>query len=151
MILYKLIIVSLLILAFSVKGDCQDSTFDKQRKDTVMYGYSDGARINVLVIVSDFIYAKYILYPDHMPRELHFFINDTIFSQIGWYRNGIKSYEYKFRKGKANGMVTRYYESGKIKCTQNYKDGYLEGKEIWFKENGRIEEIIYYKGGNRVK
>ncbi len=92
----------------------------------------------------------YIYYPNGVLRELYFLINDTLINQIGWYRNGFKSYEYNYVNGKVQGIVKRYYESGKLKAIQHYKDGFLNGKEYWYNPNGKLEFVRNYINGNEI-
>ena len=147
------LIVTILFLAFPMFGYCQNTDIHDslQQKDTVVYSFSDGHTIDAILIVRKNTRIKNLYYPNGRPREMIVSVNDTLVSQIGWYRNGIKSYEYEFRNGKVCGIVIRYYESGKLKCSQNYKDGLLDGKEVWYKENGKVDTISYYSRGDKVK
>lgn len=91
-----------------------------------------------------------IYYPNGILREYYFLINDTLTNQIGWYNNGIKSYEYNYVNGKVQGIVKRYYENGKLKAIQHYTDGFLNGKEYWYNQNGKLEFVRNYINGNEV-
>lgn len=140
-------------LVFPLFGNCQNNDIQRslQQKDTVLYTFSDGHTIDAVLILRENTKIKNLYFPNGRPREMFVSVNDTLVSQIGWYRNGVKSYEYEYKNGKVSGIVRRYYESGKLKCTQNYKEGLLDGKEVWYKENGKVDEISYYSMGDKVK
>lgn len=61
-----------------------------------------------------------------------------------WYKNGVKEMLAIYSKGKQEGIQTRYFENGKIKRTENFKNGeFVNGN--CFDENGNeIEFFPYY-------
>lgn len=46
-----------------------------------------------------------------------------------------------------NGVVKEYYESGKLKAENNYKDGKLVGTSKFYFESGQLREEMNYKNG----
>ena len=51
------------------------------------------------------------------------------------------------KDGYKNGKEILYYENGQISSQENYKDGKPYGKWIWYYENGRIRMEGNYKDG----
>jgi antitoxin component YwqK of YwqJK toxin-antitoxin module len=67
-----------------------------------------------------------------------------------FFENGKLQCKLNYVKGKVEGVRTDYYESGKMKKTEFWKDGLLEGPSITFLENatnGMIKSKISYKAG----
>lgn len=57
-----------------------------------------------------------------------------------------KDREYYY-KGKPNGKWIAFYDNGKIKSIENWKDGMLNGKYILYNERGKKILETYYKNG----
>jgi protein TonB len=58
-----------------------------------------------------------------------------------WYESGTKELTSFFKKGKQEGQLTRYYENGQIKRSENYRNNeFIDGK--CFDENGT--EITFF-------
>ncbi|MDO8316111.1 MAG: hypothetical protein Q7T12_01150, partial [Flavobacterium sp.] len=78
---------------------------------------------------------------DHFSNYKRRILNGT---SERWYKNGAKEMLAIYSKGKQEGIQTRYFENGKIKRTENFKNGeFVDGK--CFDENGtEIEFFPYY-------
>lgn len=50
-----------------------------------------------------------------------------------------------------NGEYKEYYENGKLKVKFNYINGYLNGKQYYYDENGRETKVEEYDYGNLLK
>lgn len=50
-------------------------------------------------------------------------------------------------KGKQNGKWISFYDNGKMKSIENWKDGMLNGKYILYNERGKKVLETYYKDG----
>jgi len=48
-----------------------------------------------------------------------------------------------------DGLITQYYDSGKVRAEINYKNGKREGKSRMYFENGVVEEEINFKNDIR--
>lgn len=48
------------------------------------------------------------------------------------------------------GKVTGKFENGKVKVSENFKDGKFDGEQIYYYDNGQIKEKINYKNGIAV-
>ncbi|TDD76947.1 energy transducer TonB [Flavobacterium caseinilyticum] len=60
-----------------------------------------------------------------------------------WYKNGVKEMHSIYIKGKQEGIQTRYFENGKIKRTENFKNGeFVDGN--CFDENGTEIDFFPY-------
>ena len=56
--------------------------------------------------------------------------------------NKLKSFDI-YKNGLRNGICKLYSEDGVLRNEANFVDGKSNGKSIWYKANGEIEEIIY--------
>ncbi|WP_300357792.1 toxin-antitoxin system YwqK family antitoxin [Fusobacterium sp.] len=57
-----------------------------------------------------------------------------------------KDREY-YEKGKPDGKWVTFYDNGKMKSIENWKDGMLHGKYVLYNENGKKVLETYYKEG----
>ena len=55
-----------------------------------------------------------------------------------------------FSDDKPHGKWTWYYKSGKVKSEGNYLSGKAEGRWIKYDEQGHLNLMIYYSGGEIV-
>lgn len=53
--------------------------------------------------------------------------------------------------GKKEGEWNAYYPNQKIQIKENFLDGYLDGKQIYYYPDGIIKEIRFYSVGQKVK
>ena len=67
-----------------------------------------------------------------------------------WYENGQKEVEGTVKDGKNDGLSTVWYENGQKEAKMNYKDGKLDGLQTNWYENGLKKWVIKYKDGNVV-
>lgn len=93
----------------------------------------------------------YVFYPNASIREMHYYKRDTIRKSVGWHQKGFKSYEYLYVNGKIEGQVKRYYETGELCCLENYKGGFMDGKQFFYNKKGKVNNIIVYSNGEIIK
>lgn len=89
------------------------------------------------------------------------------------YPNGIPEARYLWKNGKKNGPFTEYYNKGRytlvskgtdeegaqemhqqlvdtqIKCSGNYLDGKLDGKILFYSEDGKLTKTEFWKDGKK--
>ncbi|MDH5609782.1 MAG: tetratricopeptide repeat protein, partial [Cyclobacteriaceae bacterium] len=53
-----------------------------------------------------------------------------------------------FTLGKKDFELKAYFDNGNVSCTQQYKNGYFDGKTIYYHKNGNIQEDIDFKMGD---
>ena len=53
----------------------------------------------------------------------------------------------EIEKGLIKGKFTHYHENGKVKRTSIYNANRLEGKEVWYRANGKLWASYHYKKG----
>lgn len=56
-----------------------------------------------------------------------------------------RTVSYFYRNGLRNGVITSYFEDGKIEFEETYRQGKKEGEEIYFYENGNPKSKRTYK------
>lgn len=90
------------------------------------------------------------------------------------YPNGIPQAKYIWKNGKKNGPFAEYYNKGRytlvnkgtdeegaqemyqklvdtqVKCSGNYLDGKLDGKILFFSEDGKLLRTEFWKDGKKV-
>lgn len=88
-------------------------------------------------------------------------VPDTGFTGIKkYYSQNLLTYQATFKNGVREGLMTTFYESGKIRQTFWYKNGVREDTAVWYHEDGKIfrktpfrndsmngVQIQYYKDG----
>lgn len=101
----------------------------------------------------------------------------TIYNGVYWdyYPNEIPKEMYTYKDGKKNGAFIEYYDAGqfvketvvfeqtgdkdekltlegqKIKAEGNYLNDKLDGKITYYRPDGKIDKVVYYKEGAVVK
>ena len=66
------------------------------------------------------------------------------------YKDGTKSQESPYVKGKLNGTEMNYYENGSKYGETPYVDGNKHGTQIWYFEDGSKKEEIVYENGKQI-
>ena len=51
--------------------------------------------------------------------------------------------------GLLDGVVKKYYQSGKLQGEETYMNNFKEGTSKWYYENGKLKEAVNYKSGKR--
>jgi len=63
--------------------------------------------------------------------------------------NGKPEEEFVSKGGKKDGMLKRYYITGKIKAKEQYKNGVLNGEAVEYYENGNIKSEGIWANGKQ--
>ncbi|WP_179344088.1 hypothetical protein [Winogradskyella ursingii] len=69
---------------------------------------------------------------------------------IDYYINGTKYRKGKLIKGKLEGEVKIYYESGEIEQILNYKNGLQNAQQFSYYTNGKLNNKGFYNNGSRI-
>ena len=64
-----------------------------------------------------------------------------------FHSNGKKEFDYNYKDGLEDGVITYWFENGKKRVEINFKDGELDGLWTDWDENGKKESEINYKDG----
>ena len=67
-----------------------------------------------------------------------------------YYNNGKLKQEQNYKNDKREGISKGYYESGKLWSEWNFKNGKLEGISKGYYESGGIAYIDTYKNGKKI-
>ena len=90
-------------------------------------------------------------YPNGKPKSIKTYKVSKgkieIVKEVGWHKNGQKSYEGTFKDGKPNGLGTQWYDNGKKMAEGTFKDGKEDGKWTGWHENGQKKKEGTYKDG----
>lgn len=70
-----------------------------------------------------------------------------VYKDVGWYENGVKRYEYDWNpnNGYHEGLVTKWYENGKLASKGACLTGSKDGPWTYWYENGNIESTGSFK------
>ena len=74
---------------------------------------------------------------------------DTIDFDLKFYSNGKPKNETYFSMGKLT-SIRDYYSNGIIRSVSYYMDNQLEGKEYYYKKNGKLMMIMEYHNGKFI-
>ena len=62
-----------------------------------------------------------------------------------YYKNGRIEKEEKYKDGELNGKQIYYFRNGQIRKEENYKDGIIDGKYTYYHYNGQIKKEGNFK------
>jgi len=68
-----------------------------------------------------------------------------------YYPNGDLLMEGTGKNGKLNGISKEFYEGGNIRAATEYKDGYISGRRIEYRQNGKIYKEMFFENDSLIK
>lgn len=68
-------------------------------------------------------------------------------NKIGFYRSGKLKYSEKYQYGKLDGRQFDWFESGQIRFISNYVNNRLHGPQYEYDEKGLVKNTTYYDHG----
>ena len=68
-------------------------------------------------------------------------------SSVSYYDNGRLKEKENYKDGKADGLYETYYENGQQRYKWNYKDGKSDGFQYTYKRNGELERKTRWVDG----
>lgn len=134
--------------------DITEYTKDSYKK-TSYYDYAKGK----IKLTSQGIFNKDTMEWTRVGKEIRYYEDGKIEREVTFSKeeaNAIIYYSSGKSKliGKVNpytdlfeGVVTEYYESGKVKAKYNYAEGYLDGIQTYYDENGKVIKTEEYDYG----
>lgn len=140
-----------------------DSLGKKQGNWTIFYN-AEWVKVQNPKLAS---YYRTINYKDNVPQGTarDFFITgelqwagnllsddpeDVLTGEVNWYyRNGIVSRKEYYKNGKREGIANSYFDDGKLKTKETFKNNLLHGKYLSYQKKGFLYEKIQYRNGNK--
>jgi antitoxin component YwqK of YwqJK toxin-antitoxin module len=91
-------------------------------------------------------YSKKLVRRNNLIYEKY---SDTPFTGVnsGFYQNGQKKEECKFRQGREDGKQMTWYENGQKESEIQYRDGIPAGKWVYWHKNGQKKMECEQRGG----
>jgi hypothetical protein len=97
-------------------------------------------------------YTKFVAYYDNgqLSYEQHYLDGKIDGTEVGFHRNGTKSYSITHQSGANVGAWTHWYSNGNMQSQQRYVDGKLDGKTTHWRVDGKRSNLFVYKNGTET-